>query len=195
MKNLSLALLAALTLFSVGCKKDNSTTNNNNNNTPTNPYYFTFTFNDTAYTYNYNQPEYMALYANEAGGFQCANASLSPSAGVGFYWKKKDTVTEADLMALVGKTLYFNDTTVGLSVSYERNGNIAEWDAMDTANTNYYVKVDSITYLKNDQELSAKVRTYIMKGSCNALLQNVNGPGIIPFTNGTFRIIIARQDL
>ena len=195
MKNLTLFLASFLLLVSA-CKKEKSTSsnNNNNNNNPTSPYYFKFTLNGASYNFNANIPQYMPFYANEIGGYEVANGNLFPSAGLRLSWHTGDTVKESDVTGLVGKTLYFSDTNIHPEISYdEANLSINTWYSIDTANTSYNVKITNVTFLKKDTSAGHPLRTYVITGTCNAVISNSDSTAV--FSAGSFNFIISRMDL
>ena len=190
MKNLVLFLASFLLLMSA-CKKDKSSGSNNNT---ANPYYFKFTLNGSNYNLNANFPQYMPFYTNEIGGYQDANTGLFPSVGLRLSWAIGDTVKESDVIGLVGKTLYFNDITIHPEISFnEANTTIPTWFSEDTANTSYNVKITNVTFLKKDTSAGNPLRTYVITGTCTAVISNSDSTGI--FSAGSFNFIISRRDL
>ena len=193
MKNPAILFLSILLIVAAACKKSsNSTPNNNNNNTSkASPYYFKGTFNGANMDLADSTPQYMSFYTNVAGGYEdTVNYVLFPSMGLSFTWHLGDTVKESDLMGLVGKTLYFNDTNITPELNYSKSLSSASWTSVDTASTNYYVKVTNIVFLKNDTTLGTPLKTYVITGTCAAMLNN--GTTNMPLTNGSFNFIISR---
>lgn len=140
MKRTLLFLGSILFLLAACTKKDKTTTPKP---TPVaHPYYFKFTTDGTANTYNSNQPQYVFLSDREFGGYQgAAEENLFPQVGLSLHWFHVDTLKESDVMALVGKTIYFNDTNIRPEVTYDKNGSLTDsWGSVDTSNTTYYVK-------------------------------------------------------
>ncbi len=190
MKNLVLFLFSFLILVSA-CKKKDTTS------TPpvtTSPYYFKGTLDGANYNYTQNQPEYMFMYTNEAGGYQVANASLWPSIGLRLSWPADDTVKESDIMGLIGKTLYFSDTAITPELTYDKvAAGTGSWTSIDTSNTSYYVKITNVTFLKKDTTIGYYLRTYVITGTCSALMTDLTKTSV--FSGGYFNFIISRRDL
>ena len=191
MKN-HIVLLLGMCLLSVSsCKKEATTPAT----TPavTSPYYFKFTFGGDSYNFNANFPQYKPFYANEIGGYQVATTSLYTSVGLGISWPANDTVRESDIMGLKGRTLYFNDSIIKLDLSFEKDASSTTWRSEDTANTNYNIKITNVTFLKKDTTLGNPLRTYIITGTCNAVMSQGSSTGI--FSGGQFNFVISRMDL
>jgi hypothetical protein len=104
-----------------------------------------------------------------------------------------DTVTESDVMGLIGKTLYFSDTTIHPDLTFDENLTSETWDSDDTTNTSYYMKITNVVFLKNDTTLGTPVRTYVVTGTCSAILSQGSNASI--FSGGQFNFIISRMDL
>ena len=189
MKNQLLFLCLFLLLMGACKKKDTTTTV-----TPTNPYYFKFALNGSSYNLNFNQPEYMFMYTNEAGGYEVGSAGLYPSVGLRLSWPVDDTVRESDIMGLAGKTLYFSDTTITPEITYDKDAAGSDsWISTDTSNTSYNVKITSVTFLKKDTTLGYSLRTYVLTGTCSALMTDLTKTSV--FSGGTFNFIISRRAL
>ncbi len=156
------------------------------------PYFFRFTLAGVAYNFDAKDPQYMPFYANEAGGYQGANVNLYPSIGLRLSWPANDTVKESDLMGLIGKTLYFSDTTVHPELSFDSTVSGTTWYSQDTSNTSYFVKITNVTFLKNDTTLGYFIKTYVITGTCNALMSQASTSIL---SGGSFSFIISRRDL
>jgi hypothetical protein len=189
--NTLIALLLTAGLFSApGCKrKDNIIVD-----PPPPPFsYFKFKFEGTSHNLNFDFPQYMPFYANEAGGYQVANSSLAPSVGLRLSWPEDDTVSESNLMALEGKTLYFSDTTVHPTLTYTTELGGTDWRSVDTNNTAYNVKITKVVFFKKDTSAGNPLKTYIIKGTCNALMSKAGT--MSTFSEGEFNFVISRRDL
>ncbi|MDR3681940.1 MAG: hypothetical protein P4L41_18360 [Flavipsychrobacter sp.] len=197
MKNLALVALSCFLLFAGSCKKDNNSSppsNPTTNNPTANPYYFKFKLDTTSYNLNADIPQYMPFYANEIGGYQVGSLNLYPSAGIRLSWPYYDTVREADVMALKGKTLYFTDTLVHPEVSFGKDPATGDWFSVDTSNTTYNVKITNVVFLKKDTTLGYPLKTYVLTGTCSAVMQSPTNT-ISVFSGGDFNFIISRRDL
>ncbi len=195
MKSTLLFLGSILFLLAACTKKDKTTTP-----TPTpvaHPYYFKFNLNGTAYNFNSNQPQFVYLYNNEFGGYQgSTDMNLFPSVGLRLTWLGIDTLKESDVMALTGKTIYFNDTTIRPEITYDANSSLSDsWTSVDTSKTSYYVKIATVKYLKIDTALTTLVRTYELTGTCSALMTDDNSHSTFKeLTSGDFHFIVSRAD-
>lgn len=184
-------MLLACLLFAAGCKKDDTSTPTPV--VPTSDYYFKFKFDGANYNLNADFPQYMPFNANEAGGYQEADWSLERSVGLRLRWPLYDTVSESDVMSLKGKTLYFSDTLVQPELTYDTSLSAVGWASVDTGNTDYNVKITDVTFLKKDTTAGNPVRTFVITGTCNAVMMNGSTTKI--FSDGQFHFIICRRDL
>jgi len=173
-----LTLLSFLGLLLMGaCTKSKSPTPTPSGpgTTTSSPYYFDFTVGSAVHNINTNFPQYMVLLGMEGlGGYEVSNMTTTiPSVGLGFRWWNKDTVRESDVMSLVGRTIYFDDTAINVQINYDSTlAMYREWYSVDTSDHDFYVKVNSITFLKNDTTLSTPVRVYEITGSCSAIIRD-----------------------
>lgn len=199
-KSNSLFIVPLLSLLLFSCDKKSTTTNpnsnnnpnNNPNNTPASPYYFKFTLDGKSYDLTADIPQYMPVFDDNVGGYQVADASLKPSIGLSFQWKNIDTVKESQLMALVGKTIYFNDTLVDVDIEADETLTGATWFAEDTADANYNIKIANISFLKNDTSIGKPLKIYVISGTCSAVMSNGTKTSIL--SNGDFKFRISRHD-
>lgn len=187
----TLVLILMLGLSMAACKKEEKT--DPLPSTPASPYFFKFKWNGLSNEYSQDIPQYMPFYTDEAGGYQVASAALYPSVGLRLSWVSGDTVSESDLLALKGKTLYFSDTTVHPTLTRDSTASSAQWRSIDTANTAFFVKISNIAYLKKDTTAGYYIATYVITGTCNALLSN--GTSTATMSDGEFNFIISRRDL
>lgn len=183
-----------ISLFIISCNKDNTTPSNST--TSKSQYYFKFNFEGQNYNFDADNPQYMSLSTSEFGGFQTDGASLaSSSAGISFFWQNKDTITETDVMSLVGKTIYFDDTTIRAELYFNNNANGDYWYTVDTSDRNFSITVNSITYLKKDTTYFAPVNVYVLKGTCNGLMYlNSNYTRQEVLSNGEFNFLVSDRD-
>jgi hypothetical protein len=192
-KTIALFSAGFLLLFGA-CKKDSKTTPTPPPTPPPSPYYFKSTFLGVNYNLNANFPQYMTFYANEVGGYQVADLSLFPSFGLSISWPNGDTVRESDIMGLVGKTLYFNDTVhIFPSLTFDQTSALGTWYSKDTTNESFNVKITNVTFLKKDTTLGTPLRTYVATGSCNAIMYK--GDSTATLSAGQFNFVISRIDL
>lgn len=162
---------------------------------PVSPYYFTFTTNAGDYNLNADFKQYMPFDNNAIGGYQIGKDKLleGPSAGIRLSWPLGDTVREKDVKNLIGKTLYFNDTTIAPEISFTESISSDTWYSVDTPDRNFFIKITNVTYLKDDEGIDGvPLKTYVLKGNCNAILYLEDK--IMPFSNGAFNIVISRRD-
>jgi hypothetical protein len=195
MKYTFILSLTILLIIANACKKSSNSTpaKTNNNTTPVSPYYFKCSFNGINYDLADSTPQYMSFYSNVAGGYEdTVDYVLYPSIGLSFTWALGDTVTENDILNLKGKTLNFNDTTITPQLSYDKDGTSATWYSTDTSNNNYNIKITNVTFLKNDSVLGVPVRSYVLTGTCTAVMSNGTVTSLL--TNGSFNFIICRQN-
>ncbi len=195
MRNPQLLFLSSLLLLQVACKKSTSTTPTTPvTPTPvTSPYYFTFKLDTASYNLTANNPQYDYGYTFEVGGYQDAASAFYPSIGLTFDWRHIDTVKESDVLGLAGKTIYFNDTNIHPTITFDKDASSDISYSADTANTAYNVKITGVTFLKKDTVLGYPVRTYVMTGSCSAVLYVGSSYSIL--SAGTFKFVISRNDL
>jgi hypothetical protein len=201
MRNRLILLAFVLPLLLNACKKDNNATpannnnsnnnsNNNNTNNNTSPYYFKFTFNGTNYDLAANNPQYMSFDQQVLGGYQVDQNNVYHDVALDFRWPSDHTITESDITGLVGRTLYFSDTTIQPELEYDEDLSSGTWFSQDTANNNYYVKVSNVTFLKNDTTLGTPVRVYVVSGTCNAIINR--NDTLKAFSTGSFNMVVTR---
>lgn len=162
---------------------------------PASPYYFRFTTNGRDYNLTADFKQYMPFDNNGIGGYQLGDQLFNgPIAGVRLSWPYGDTVKENDVKRLVGKTLYFDDTSIAPEISFSESVGANTWYSVDTSDHDFFVKITSVSYLKDDEGIDGvKLKTYVLEGNCNAILHMDDST--MPFTNGAFNIIISRRDL
>jgi hypothetical protein len=185
MKKLLTLCLLALCIGAFSCKKSDSTTPTNN---PSNPYYFKFTLDGTSYNFTSALPQYMSAYDDRAGGYQEVAPLAFPMIGLAFDYDS--AVTDAQVKALAGKTFYFNGKNPKPSIEFDADATSGTWYSVDTSNTNFNVKVTSVTYVKKDTTIFNPVLTYAIKGTCNAVLEGSGGK-LSALSNGDFNFIIS----
>lgn len=191
MRKFVVLMLAAGLSLAIGCKKKEAPIIVDP--PPPSACYFKFKFDGVGHYVSADIPQYMPFHANEAGGYQVTDTSVSPSVGLRLSWPVNDTVSEADLMALKGKTLYFSDTAVHPTLTYSPDLATTDWKSLDTNNTSYNVTITNITFLKNDTTAGTPVKAYMIKGTCNALMSRSGT--VSNFSDGEFNIVISRKDL
>lgn len=192
--NIPNVLMLTLVLLLSACDKDDVAPKSPTTTDPE-PYYFKFSFENQNNNYNVNFPQYLSIYADEAGGYQVGDISLEPSIGIRLDWNTKDTVSENDLLSLIGKTLYFDDTAIKPVIEFMPSLNADFWYSVDTPDHSFNIKITDITYLKKDTALNP-VQTYVLKGTCNAILYEQNlSMRKSALTGGEFNFIISRRDL
>ncbi len=193
MKKIAFALVG-ITLIASACSKNS--TNPTAPPTAKNPYYFRFTTDGKSYDLDADFPQYMPFENNAIGGYQMGNDKLyeGPSAGIRLNWPFGYTVKENDVTSLKGKTLYFDDTLIQPEISFSENIADIDWYSADTPDKAFYINISDVTYLRNDTGIDDVIlRTYVITGTCNAILKRDNSR--MPFSNGSFNFIISRRDL
>ncbi len=189
MKKLILLFLAS-TLLLNACKKKEDT--DPTPTTPTIPYYFKANLGGSLHNLSADIPQYMPFYANEVGGYQVADASLWPAFGLRLTWPLDDTVTESDLMGLIGKTLYFSDTLIHPKLTYGTSPTAEEWISRDISSPDNSVKITNVTFLKKDTTAGVYIKAYVIKGTCTASM--ALGSAVSNLSGGEFNFIISRRD-
>lgn len=192
MKKAAIISLSALALFAGACKKKETT--KTTPVTPTSPYYYNFKLNDTSHNFSGGFAQYIFLYANEAGGYQASGNNFAPCGWVSFNVAIGDTISESQLLGLKGRTIYFDDTVMHPAVGFDYDISAYEgWQSVDTSDHNYYVKITDVSYLKNDTSINTPLRSYVLKGTCNALVQRY---GVVKvMSGGDFNLRIGKMDL
>lgn len=158
----------------------------------TNPYYFKLNLDGTDYNLTSTLPQYMSAFPEDAGGYQMAGQLLYPSVGIRLTYDS--AVSDAQVKALAGKTLYFNQTNPRPSITFEANNTADELESVDTANTAYNIKITSVTYLKKDTSVFNPIDVYVVKGTCSAILMDPSTKKKSALTGGDFNYIISRVD-
>lgn len=193
MKKLTNLLLLAVLLGS--CSKDKTTTPANNNTPAPFPYYFNFSFDGEKYNLNADNEQYMYFSENEVGGYQVGSViDVYPSAGIRLTWPNGHKVTDAELMALVGKTISCADTNINAEISFSKSEPDVYWYSIHTAGAKGYVKIDKITTVRKDTLLGAPVTIYAISGNCASTMYNYNSSDKKEFTGGEFNFRVTRRD-
>lgn len=192
MKKIAILFVAACFMMAPACKKTDKSSNPVTNN-PANPYYFKFNLDGVAKNFSSDQPQYVFLNFNYAGGYQNPQGVLFPSVGLEFDWRHKDSLSNDDVLGLAGKTFYFDDTNIHPIITFNTSPTSDEYWSVDTASTAYYVKIDKVVFLKNDVAVGNKLRTYVLTGTCNAALETFYGAKA-NLSGGDFNFIISCVD-
>lgn len=178
----------------VSCSNDDD---NDPAPTPTNPYYFNFTLNGTVN--NFASPlhaQYVSSDPNVIGGYQePKTGGLFPSIRLSFNYDHHPT--ESEVLDLAGKTLHFDDVSPEPYLEYSANvDDSSQYWTADAPNTsNHYVKINSISYVRTDTTIFNIVDVYVINGTCNTLLRNVQNNTVHPdlsLTDGNFNFLISR---
>jgi|GEM_PF-1637854 len=187
MKKLQSIYLGLLLLLVAGCVKENTDDGGPNPQPP--KYYFQFTLNGIGYNLKADIPQYVSMYTDEAGGYQVGDSTLQPSVGLRFRWPAGHVVTDADMLGLKGKVLYFNDTAIHPIMSFDESLTAATWLSADTDDPAYSVNITDIVRIGKDATTYGDVITYQVSGSCSALMYR--GSTQAPLTNGAFRFVVS----
>ena len=192
MKKTAILALSALTLFAGACKKKDTT--KTTPTTPTSTYYYKFKLNDSSFNFNGGFAQYIFLYENEAGGYQATGNNFAPCAWVSFTVPNGDTISEAQLLGLKGKTIYFDDTAMHPAVGFDYDLSAAlGWESVDTNNHSFYVTISNVSFLKKDTSIGYPARSYVLTGTCNAVVQRYGAMKVM--SGGDFNLIIGKRDL
>ena len=147
MKKLLFAIIALALIQFISCKKPDDANPANNN-----PYYFKFTMAGSNVNLTSAIPQYMFLYEDVAGGYLMPSlVTLYPTMGLSFQWKNVDTVKQANVMSLVGKTIRFDDPNIKVKLDYEPD-DITELYSIDTASANYSVTISDVSISDNEED-------------------------------------------
>ncbi len=190
MKKLQSIYLGLLLLLVAGCVKENVHDGGPDPGPPA--YYFSFGLNGNSYNLNSEIPQYVSMYTDEAGGYQVGGATLEPSMGLRLRWPAGHVVSESDVLGLRGKVLYFNDTDIHPSLIFDLSVTSPTWYSADTGSAAYSVNITDVTRLGADTTIYGTVATYIITGSCTALMYQ--GGSKAPLNDGRFRFVISRRD-
>lgn len=194
MTSKAICLLAlTFSFMMVSCSKKSSPAPSSTTTTTTassNPYYFRFSLGGVADTIS--SKGVSKAYDNSTNAVLASispdGSKLWPSVDLRFtlpqWW---DTVKESDVMSMIGKTLYFTDSIMAPSLTYNVS-DTAEW--ISYGQSGDYVKVDSIIFNSTDNYMGHAVRTYIIVGSCQALLEK--SFGVDELFTGSFRMRLVR---
>jgi len=192
MTSKAICLLALTFAFMMtSCSKKSSPAPSSTTTTTTNyPYYFRFNLNGVGDTIvSKNDMKGYAVNTNAILATITGNGNgLWPSIDLNFslpnWW---DTVQESDVMSMIGKKLYFTDSVMQPNIRFEKS-DTAEWESYEHSGD--YVQVDSITFNGTDNYMGHAVRTYIIVGSCQAMLEK--SFGVDELFTGSFRMRLVR---
>ncbi len=192
---LFLTAASALLLFS-GCgKKDDPEPNNNNNSNNNNPgalkpYFFNYNFDNKDYKINTGEEQYMPFSENEVGGYVTEYVPGPEDIGISFRFDHHPTNQE--VLDMAGVTYYYEgyNAPVKLEVSIRQSLNEESIYSIDTLSSIFYVKVNSVKYLK-EFESFYYVDVYEMTGTCTALMRKNDGTTAL-LKNGSFKMAVSR---
>jgi len=179
--------LLLLSCLFVACKKDDEPAGPV---TPTNPYYFKFKLDGVSYDFRSGLAQYISSDDYEAGGYQMQDGQIYPSIGLSFRFDT--TVSEAQLLALAGKTIPFNNTNPRPRITFDESINANTQWSIDTSNTAFNVKISSITYVKKDTSIFNIVDVYAIKGTCTAVVDDFGSGAVRTISEGAFNFLISR---
>jgi hypothetical protein len=132
----------------------------------------------------------MSAYPEDAGGYQMAGPLTYPSVGIRFMYDS--AVSDAQVKALAGKTIFFNQTNPKPKITFGTNPSVDDLESVDTTNTAFNIKVTSVTFLKKDTTVFNAVDAYMIKGTCSAILKDPATKKMSTMSNGEFNYIISR---
>lgn len=195
MKSPALFITLLITTLFFACTKDD------NNPDPTddpktNPYYFKFDFDGTNKSFSSGTPQYQSSSNNTVGGYQNTGVGSGNYIGLSFSVPFDDTITDSDVMGLKGRTIYFDDSLMTPELVYSETLDADLYYSVDTPDHNFYIKIDDVTFLKNDTTVFNPVKTYVIKGTCKAVMeQYFTSPATEKIlSNGEFNFIVSRPD-
>jgi hypothetical protein len=109
-----------------------------------------------------------------------------PTVAIRATWNNKTTITKDDVLALAGKTLYFDDPQFDLEFSLTLDYSGERWEQVDTNDHNYAISISSVTvHDKSDHTLQYD---YYITGTVHAILTK-NG-AYAELSDGEFRMIV-----
>ncbi len=171
-KRIILLLGGALLIFS--CNKEDK---HKNEDQPANlrPYYANFNFGNKDYKISYPEAtaQYISSLEHSVGGIAVVRplSTVDPSLEVTLRFDHHPTHEE--VLSLTGKTL---PTALkdGITprIYFEENYDLPRWNTYDTMDVAaYYIKIESVKWIKADTTIFNPVDVYEVKGSGRILLE------------------------
>jgi hypothetical protein len=184
---LSICMLAAAGLFWTACNQDDD---NDVTPQPSTPgYYFKFKLDGRQINLTLAEyiPQLLSMDENRIGGFK-----LGEGVGHSMMLAVNYThpVSNAEVLALAGKTLYFNDTAARPELVYDSSATASSFESIQTTNPSYNLQFTSVTYLRQDSTVFNPLDVYEVKGTCSGILSD--GSVQKTLTNGEFFMLISR---
>jgi hypothetical protein len=101
-------------------------------------------------------------------------------------WNNKTTITKDDVLALAGKTLYFDDPQFDLKFSLILDYSGTSWEQVDTNDHNYSINISTVTVREKSNH--TQQYSYTVTGTAHAILTK-NG-AYAELSDGEFRMVI-----
>jgi hypothetical protein len=198
--NKTLFALSCCVLFAACSRKDDTpappaTTTPGTTNPPVttaNPYYFRFRVDGKSYNLTSPLAQYLSSDERYAGGFMQSAPLTAPSMMLEFRYDS--AVNEKMMLSLAGKTFYFDSNTPRVRLGFDSTYTTDTRHTVDTANRGFFVKVNSITYLKKDTTIFNPVAVYVINGSCKGIIRDDATKKYQQVTDGEFNFQISRVD-
>ncbi|OJU75948.1 MAG: hypothetical protein BGO09_14095 [Bacteroidetes bacterium 47-18] len=173
MKKQLTALLLGSILLTFSCKKEDKPKNEE----PVNqrPYYANFSFAGKGYKIDYPEAtaQYISSLEHSVGGIAIVRplSTVDPSLEVTLRFDHHPTHEE--VLALKGRTLPTAlQDGITPRIYFEENYDLPRWTTYDTMDVAaYYIKIESVKWVKADTTIFNPVDVYEVKGSGRILLE------------------------
>ncbi len=195
-----LILMAAIVLFA-SCKKENIKEKYEEeypNSLPSDiKPYFKFTFDGKTYELNSRYPLFVGTIASmehHFGGIQAfSNEQKYPTIGVQTFRRDYSSLTDNEMLALKGKTLYFDDLVYQPQITYSIVNFIYDtdpWISQVSSDKKYNIHITDVKFIKKGTSDLGAIRIYLVTGTCRALMKKKSGE-TKELTDGAFSMAIA----
>lgn len=178
-------MLCAVTILA-GCKKDDD-------EPQTGLYHFNFKANGTTYNFNADIPQYISENANQVGGFQMNNNTVTPNISLSFMFLNNPS--EAEVLGLAGREFFFDGSYPRPIVTFDggAESGAEKFQSQDTLSSVYNVEIDSVKFIKSDVTSFNNVDVYQISGKCKAYMRNTQNASLhMEITEGDFNFLISR---
>lgn len=180
MKKLT-ALLLGSALLTYSCSKEDK----KNEDQPANqrPFYAHFNFSGKDYKITYPEvtAQYISSLEHSVGGIAVERPLSAADPSLEVTLRFDHHPTHEEVLALKGKTL---PTALkdGITprIYFEENYDLPRWNTYDTMNiATYYIKIESVKWIKADTTIFNPVDVYEVKGSGKVLLEEDTQKGVL----------------
>lgn len=159
------------------------------------PYYFEFTLGGKAVKFASAEAQYYFIQPGMSGGYQTPSATeLYPS--INLYFQFNHAPTDAEIKALAGKKVVFsfdNADSVTAHLVYEESFGAEELYQDQSVNSDNYVQVDKVTFVKSASSIGIPIDVYEISGTCRSKMSEFSGSNVQQLENGKFNMLIARR--